>query len=116
VRGLEAVVFTNPGGKGLHAVVRNSIVSGNSSDGIFAVSDPGQPNAFMFLKGVSVVNNGGFGVVSRMATIAMSDGTVARNGTGLGTFAGGQIISYSNNEIDNNIGADGAASGFNTPR
>jgi len=53
-------------------------------------------------------------------TIVLNKTTVSRNGIGLSTQAGGQpsgqIISYSSNEIDNNVGADGTPTAFFAPR
>jgi len=117
VNGIEVSASNNPGGNGLHVMLRNSIVSGNTTYGVLVDSDPSHPNGHLFLRNSSVVHNGGFGVVAGQAgTILMSNVTVARNGSGLGTFPGAQIISYGNNEIDNNVGADGAATGFFAPR
>ena len=46
------------------------------------------------------------------ATLLLSDSTVSRNNTGIAAINGGQLFSYRNNRINNNLGPDGAPTGF----
>src|SRR5262249_1184163 len=50
------------GGNGIHVVVRDSVVSGNASDGIRAFTVAGKAPAFIVVEHSSVVNNGGTGI------------------------------------------------------
>ena len=93
-------------------IVRDSVVSGNAGDGVFAGT-----TSFIFITGSSVVDNGNFGVQTLgSGNVLLSNTTVARNGVGLASSLVGRIVSYRNNEIDNNLGPDGAPTGFNSPR
>ena len=49
------------------------------------------------------------------ATILLNDDTVTRNSVGIGAANGGQLISYGNNKVNNNIGPDGAPTGSYSP-
>jgi len=96
-------------GPGVHVVIRDSVVSANAGDGIIAYTTPGNTPAFIFAERTSSVNNAGTGVVANgpHATILLKDNTVARNGVGMNAVNTGQLISYGNNAVNNNIGADG---------
>jgi len=104
-------------GNGMHVVVRDSVVAGNAGDGIRAVSVPGAAPAFVLVERTSAVNNGGIGIHADgpRATILLKDNTITRNGTGIGATNGGQLISYGNNTNNNNIGPEGAPTGFFSP-
>jgi len=101
-----------------HVILRNSIVSGSAANGIWAVTAAGAAPVAIFVRNTAAVGNGAAGILADGpgATIAIGRVTVARNATGLTASNGGQIFSYSDNEIGNNIGADGAPTGFFTPR
>jgi hypothetical protein len=100
-------------GNGIHAVLRDSVVSNNASDGISVFTQSGKPPAFLFMERSSTVGNGGNGIVVNgpRATVLLSDSTITRNGTGVSAINGGQLISYSNNDNNNNISAEGTATG-----
>src|SRR5262249_27808969 len=98
----------------INATVRNSVISGNAGDGINVDASASLP-IFVFVRNTSVVDNGGIGIDAFNGTVQMSNTTVARNGTGL-SAEGGRIMSFANNEIDNNLGADGAPTGLFAPR
>ena len=42
----------------------------------------------------------------------LKENTIARNGMGINATNGGQLISYGNNTNNNNIGPEGAPTGF----
>src|SRR5262249_52857351 len=83
-----------------HVTVRDSVVSGNASDGIVATTS-GAGTALYVVERTSVLNNGGTGILATggHATVLLSDNAVARNGTGMGAVNGGQLISYGNNKV-----------------
>src|SRR5262249_106065 len=108
VIGLQAQSFSGPGT--MRITVRNSTVSGNVSDGIRAAVGSGAGTGMMGER-TTVVNNVGNGLISTgtHAVILLSDSTISKNGTGVSTTGGGQLISYGNNRNNNNIGAEGVA-------
>src|SRR5262249_29802100 len=101
-------------GAGTHTVVRDSVISGNAQNGIHAFTLPGQSPAFALVERSSIVNNRQSGILADGpgATLLLNDSTVARNNIGIGTVNSGQLISYRNNRINNNIGPDGAPTSF----
>jgi len=107
----------NPTGNGVHVAIRDSVVSGNAGDGIQAFSQPGRAPAFIVVEHTSVLNNGGNGLMANgpHATMLLNDDTVARNGVGISAINSGQLISYGNNKVNNNIGPDGVPSGSYSP-
>src|SRR5262249_877853 len=96
----------NPSGSGVHAVIRDSVVSANAGDGISASTRPGWGPAFIVVARTSAVNNAGAGITADGpgATMLIDDNTVARNGVGLSALNSGQLISYGNNRVNNNLG------------
>jgi len=96
-------------GNGAHVIIRDSVVSGNFGDGILAVTATGDAPAFLIVERTSVVDNAATGLLAngRRATMLLHDSTIARNGTGINAVAGGQLVSYGNNRINNNLGPDG---------
>jgi len=96
-------------GNGAHVVLRDSVVSGNLNDGIRATSQPSMSPAFILIERTSSVNNGGTGILADGpgATMLLKGNTVARNAAGISAVNGGQLISYGNNAINNNLGPDG---------
>src|SRR5262249_7417854 len=93
-------------GNGTHVVVRESVFSGNALNGIHALTQPGQSPAFAFVERSSMLNNAQNGILvdGPGATLLLSDSTVARNNTGIAAVNSGQLFSYRNNRINNNIG------------
>ena len=108
---------TSAAGNGSHVVIRNSVVSGNAGDGILALSAPGKAPAFIMVEQTDSVNNAGTGIKADGpgATILLNDNTVVRNGVGLAVANGGQLISYGNNKVNNNLGPDGVPTGNYSP-
>jgi len=116
VRGLW-VDGTGGAGPGAHVLIRDSVVSGNASDGILASTTPGLSPAFIVVEHTTSVSNAGTGIRTDGpgATILLNDDTVTRNSVGIGAANGGQLISYGNNKVNNNIGPDGAPTGSYSP-
>jgi len=101
-------------GNGIHVVVRDSVLAGNAANGIHAVTTAGKAPAFAFVERSSLVNNMGNGILADGpgATVLLRESTITRNGAGVGTSNGGQLISFGNNANANNIGPEGTATGF----
>jgi len=104
-------------GTGSHVVVRDSVVSGNARDGIIAITAAGHAPAFIIVERTSSVDNAGNGLVANgpHATMLLDGNVVARNGTGISALSSGQLISYGNNKVNNNIGPDGTPTGSYSP-
>ena len=104
-------------GAGVHVVLRDSVISGNFASGVIAQTVAGQAPAFALIERSSMVNNRSFGVVASGpgATFLLKESTITRNGTGVGTFDSGQLISYRNSTNNNNLGAEGVATSFLGP-
>jgi len=104
-------------GNGAHVVIRDSVVSGNALDGIRAFSLSGNAPAFLVVERTAAVSNGGTGIVADgpRATMLLSGNVVSRNGAGIGAVNSGQLISYGNNKVNNNLGPDGTPTGSFSP-
>jgi hypothetical protein len=104
-------------GSGIHLVVRDSVISGNAANGIHAVTKAGHAPAFVFVERSSLVNNAGTGILvdGPGALVLVSDSTITRNGSGVSTVNGGHLFSYANNRNNNNLGAEGTATGTLAP-
>ena len=103
-------------GIGAHVVVRDSVFSGNTVNGIHAFTAPGMAAAFAYVERSSTVSNLQNGILAEGpgATVLLSNSAVTRNAVGIATANSGQLISYRNNRINNNIGPDGTATSFYT--
>jgi len=101
-------------GNGARVVLRDSVISGNIGDGILAISAPGKAPALVYVDQSSSVGNTGNGIRAdgARAVVLVNDSTITRNGTGVSTANGGQLISYGNNRNNNNIGPEGTATGL----
>src|SRR5262249_41482264 len=101
-------------GNGSRALIRDSVVSGNASDGITAISTPGQAPAFIVVEHTTSANNGGIGIHADgpHAVIVVNDDTITQNSRGMSALNGGQLISFGNNKNFNNFGPEGAPTGF----
>ena len=105
---------TGASGPGTHVVVRDSVMSGNVANGIHAVTIAGKSPAFVLVEHSTMVNNGQSGILTDGpgATVLLKESTITRNGTGVSAVNGGQLFSYGNNTNNNNLGAEGTATGF----
>lgn len=95
--------------------VRDSVVSGSSGNGIWALSQSGKAPTGIVVDHTSSVGNAGSGVLAQGAgaLVHLSASTVVGNGAGLGSPSGGQIFSYGDNRTKGN-GIDGAPTGVLT--
>jgi len=104
-------------GGGNHVVIRDSVFSGNAADGIFARTVAGQAPAFIVVERTMSARNAGSGIRADGpgATVLMGGSTLTRNGAGVTTLNGGQLISYGDNDNNNNVGPEGSATGMFAP-
>ena len=112
---VEGIFIASLGpGAGSRVIVRDSVMSGNFANGLHAVTTTGNAPAFAVVERSSLVNNRKNGILADGpgATVLLNDSTVARNAAGISTVNSGQLISYRNNRINNNIGPDGAPTSF----
>ena len=114
VRGLWVDGTGTTAGNGSHVLLRDSVSTGNAGDGVLATSAAGKVPAFIVVERSTVMNNAGTGLHADggHAVILVSDTTISRNGTGVSATNSGQLISYGNNRNNNNIGPEGAPTGF----
>ena len=101
-------------GPGSHVIVRDSVMSGNAANGIHVLTIAGKSPAFALVERSTMVNNRQSGILADGpgATVLLSESTITRNGTGVSTVNNGQLFSYGNNRNNNNLGAEGTATGF----
>ena len=113
VRGLWVTGLNAGGAPGGRVVLRNSVVAGNAGNGILAETNADGAPVLIAVEDSVIVNNGGDGIRADGpgATILLDDNTVARNAAGISAANRGQLISYGNNRINNNLGSDGAPTG-----
>ena len=94
------------GGK---ATVRDSVATGNGTNGYVAYSAGGLASLMLERSVASDNTNNGVSAMGANATIRLSNMTVVANGTGLNP-SGGAILSFGNNSLGGN-GTDGAPTG-----
>jgi hypothetical protein len=95
----------------IRGLVKDSVVSGNSQNGI-TVSSNGA-NDVVMVDGTAVSENGNNGLVAggSGAGMLVSNTDVFSNGGGLYTTGGGTLFSYGNNSVNGNNGNDGSFTG-----
>jgi hypothetical protein len=102
---------TNSSGGVINMTVRDSVSSGNRSNGIVATGNSNGPAIIMTVVHTTSSQNAtaGFGVISDgpKSTITLSNSTVMGNINGIGASNGGSLVSYQNNNVTLN-GADGS--------
>ena len=105
---------TRSTGAGSRVVLRDSVVAGNVASGIIAYTIAGGAPSLIEVDQSTTVDNGQDGILADgpRAVVLLNNSTITRNGTGVATANGGQLISYRNNRNNNNIGAEGTATGF----
>ena len=106
--GLRAEVRSN-------ATIRNSVISGNTSNGVLALA-AGAPGAAVAVENCVVSgNNPGLQSNGAQATIRCSNVSIFNSGAFGGILAaGGRYVSFSNNKIDNTAGNDFPGGGLTT--
>ena len=99
---------TQSTGKGIHVTVRDSVVSGNASNGIWAFRPTaGGSSTVILVDRTAALNNAGAGVLADTSgVVQISNSTIEYNGSGASVVNGGRLFSYGNNVIDNNLGED----------
>lgn len=90
------------------ATVRDSVITANTTNGIFAAGNASAPIS-IFVEGSFISNCDARGIRSdgALSIIRISNDTITHNFTGLAANSGGQIISWGNNRIAGNT-TDGA--------
>jgi hypothetical protein len=90
----------------VNMTVRDSVSSGNRSNGIVGTGNASGPSIIMTIKHSASSQNAtaGFGVISDgpKTTITLSNSTVMGNINGIGASNGGKLVSYSNNKVSLN--------------
>jgi hypothetical protein len=94
---------------GVVTSITDSVSAGNSSLGIKSFTTAGHPPVRMMVNRTTVVNNGVVGVNAEgpNAYLFIGSSVVAGNGQGALVANGGTLGSYQNNQINENITADG---------
>jgi hypothetical protein len=98
------------------ATIRNSTMTGQQTNGIFATGNASTPIS-IFVEGCFISDSLARGIRSdgTMSTVRISRNTVTHNFTGLAVNSGGQIISFGNNRIAGNT-TDGAPTSTIPPK
>jgi hypothetical protein len=96
---------------GINMTIADSMVGGNSQDGIIAVTPSGGAPIGVYVKNTKSVNNA-FGIrsIGPNATVRVDGSSVIGNSTGLSFSDSGALLSFGNNAVRTN-GTDGAFSG-----
>jgi hypothetical protein len=96
---------------GINMTIADSMVGGNSQDGIIAVTPSGGAPIGVIVTNTKSVNNA-FGIrsIGPNVTVRVKNSDIMGNSTGLSFSGGGAILTYGNNAVNTN-GADGAFSG-----
>jgi hypothetical protein len=107
------IIFDGTQGGIIHGVIRDSVVSGNTENGITASTTSSN---ILLLIDQSTVSGNFHGLVAGGANAAIMarNTTVTGNSVGLFTVNGGQLFSYGNNSVDGNNGNNGAFTGVAT--
>jgi hypothetical protein len=87
----------------ISATIRNTVVSGSSFNGVFAVDGSGGSTAVM-IEGSTISHNGANGIIANgaNATVRVRNSTITGNAKGLAPGAGSKIISEGGNVVDGN--------------
>jgi hypothetical protein len=90
----------------INLTVRDSVSSGNRSNGIVATSNASGPSIIMMVRNTTSSQNAtaGFGVIADgpKTTITLSGSTVTGNINGIGASNSGVLASYQNNDVTMN--------------
>ena len=107
--GIAADGSTSTGG--INLTIADSVITGNSQDGIVATTSAGQAPIGVLVTGTKSANNA-FGIrsIGPNVTVRVESSKVTGNGTGLAFGSGGALLTFGNNAVRAN-GSDGAFSG-----
>jgi len=96
---------------GINMTISDSVASGNSRDGVLAVTPSGGAPIGVMVTNTKLVNNA-FGIrsIGPNVIVRAGDSTITGNGIGLSFSGGGTLLSYGTNKVQAN-GSDGAFSG-----
>ena len=95
-------------------VVRDSLVSDNSDNGISLADTTGSgAKVILMVDNVAVIDNGANGLAASGANMGMRvrNSAISGNGGGVNDTNSGNIVSYGNNSLNGNSGNDGVFSG-----
>jgi hypothetical protein len=95
-------------------VVRDSLVSDNSDNGISLADTTGSgAKVILMVDNVAVIDNGANGLAASGANMGMRvrNSAISGNGGGVNETNSGNIVSYGNNSLNGNSGNDGVFSG-----
>jgi len=96
---------------GINMTITDSVISGNSQDGIIAVTPSGGAPIGVLVKNTKSVNNSrGIRSIGPNVTVRVDNSAINGNSTGLSFSGGGALLSFGNNNVESN-GANGAFSG-----
>lgn len=106
--GLLATTAGNTSGPTNYISIFGSTISGNQF-GVGSVSAPGTKNVMTTIRGSTITNNGGYGILSNGsgAQSRVSDTFINNNAEGIKSASGGFLISYGDNLLFGNT-TDGA--------
>jgi hypothetical protein len=91
--------------------IADSMVGGNSQDGIIATTPGGGAPIGVYVKNTKSVNNAiGIRSIGPNVTVRVDGSGVIGNGTGFAALSGGALLTFGNNAVRAN-GTDGAFSG-----
>jgi hypothetical protein len=101
---------------GINMTIADSVSSGNSQDGIIAVTPSGGAPIGVYLKNTKSVNNPiGIRSLGPNVTVRVDGSSVLGNSTGLSFSGGGALLSAGNNMVQAN-GINGSFSGPAAPQ
>ena len=93
------------GANGVHLALSECTVASNAGNGVWALRGIGTQTVVL-VDNCKIVNNAGTGVLADTgATVLLSRSTIERNAIGA-NVTGGQLYTYQDNLIDNNLGVD----------
>jgi hypothetical protein len=100
---------TASSGTGVFVSLENSIISGQSGDGVRVLQPVGGQAVLVTVNGSNISNNSGVGLLGdgASATMRVGDTTIAGNGTGVSRLNGSNIQSYGDNRLNGNTSGDG---------
>ena len=96
---------------GINMTITDSVSTGNSQDGIIAVTPSGGAPIGVMVKNTQTTNNAiGIRSIGPNVTVRVDGSSVIGNGTGLSFSGGGTLLTFGNNAVQSN-GTNGAFSG-----